>query len=491
MSCWSVFEKCASREHASVHTVDKVSAAKESLESYYSNLEIEQRDREKRAGDLERRMEEQGLNEEERQAQRSELQAYETEHLRMRRARLGFQDFKYIKTIGRGAFGEVKLVQKKDTGYVYAMKILRKADMLDREQVAHVRAERDVLVEANNEWVVKMYYSFQDPVNLYLIMEFLPGGDMMTMLMRFDIFDEETTRFYIAETVLAISSIHDLGFIHRDIKPDNLLLDAKGHIKLSDFGLCTGLKKAHRTDFYRLHAAEEKEGVATTSSKERIKTWKTLRRALAYSTVGTPDYIAPEVFQQNGYTRTCDWWSLGVIMFEMLVGYPPFCSDSPQETYKKVMNWKETLVYPPEAALSPEAEDLIKCLCCDADVRIGKGGVEEIKAHPFMRGVPWQKIRTLKAPIDTNVKSIDDTSNFDEFPDLDSEPERLPPPPRSPGDSRDWVFHNYTYKRFHGTTQGPRRPTITRPTAAAAAASPAAAAPGSPASVHASLPGAD
>ncbi|XP_069133279.1 serine/threonine-protein kinase tricornered-like [Argopecten irradians] len=167
----------------------------------------------------------------------------ETEFLRLKRSRLDIDDFSPIKVIGRGAFGEVRLVQKKDTGHVYAMKILRKQDMLDKDQVAHVRAERDVLVEADHQWVVKMYYSFQDAQNLYLIMEFLPGGDMMTLLMKKDTLTEEQTQFYVSETVLSIDSIHKLGFIHRDIKPDNLLLDAKGHIKLSDFGLCTGRHK--------------------------------------------------------------------------------------------------------------------------------------------------------------------------------------------------------------------------------------------------------
>lgn len=204
-----------------------------------------------RLAKLEESLKDENLSEEQRHEKRLQHAQKETEFLRLKRSRLGVEDFEPLKVIGRGAFGEVRLVQKKDTGHVYAMKILRKADMLEKEQVAHVRAERDILVEADHQWVVKMYYSFQDPINLYLIMEFLPGGDMMTLLMKKDTLSEECTQFYIAETALAIDSIHKLGFIHRDIKPDNLLLDAKGHLKLSDFGLCTGLKKSHRTDFYR------------------------------------------------------------------------------------------------------------------------------------------------------------------------------------------------------------------------------------------------
>lgn len=146
-------------------------------------------------------------------------------------------------------FGEVRLVQKKDTGHVYAMKVLRKADMLEKEQVAHVRAERDVLVEADHQWVVKMYYCFQDPVNLYLIMEFLPGGDMMTLLMKKDTLSEECTQFYISETALAIDSIHKLGFIHRDIKPDNLLLDARGHLKVYNLYKSDCIKQEYSYSF--------------------------------------------------------------------------------------------------------------------------------------------------------------------------------------------------------------------------------------------------
>ncbi|TKC38010.1 hypothetical protein EI555_013018, partial [Monodon monoceros] len=365
----------------------------------------------------------------------------ETEFLRLKRTRLGLEDFESLKVIGRGAFGEVRLVQKKDTGHVYAMKILRKADMLEKEQVGHIRAERDILVEADSLWVVKMFYSFQDKLNLYLIMEFLPGGDMMTLLMKKDTLTEEETQFYAAETVLAIDSIHQLGFIHRDIKPDNLLLDSKGHVKLSDFGLCTGLKKAHRTEFYRNlnHSLPSDFTFQNMNSKRKAETWKRNRRQLPLVSrtelwapifllgflmcvLGTPDYIAPEVFMQTGYNKLCDWWSLGVIMYEMLIGYPPFCSETPQETYKKVMNWKETLTFPPEVPISEKAKDLI--------------------------------LRERPAAISIEIKSIDDTSNFDEFPESDI----LKPTvatsnhPDTDYKNKDWVFVNYTYKRFEGLT---------------------------------------
>uniref|UniRef100_A0A8C0UGB8 non-specific serine/threonine protein kinase n=1 Tax=Cyanistes caeruleus TaxID=156563 RepID=A0A8C0UGB8_CYACU len=373
---------------------------------------------------LEQMMEEEGLKDEEKRIRRSAHAQKETEFLRLKRTRLGLEDFESLKVIGRGAFGEVRLVQKKDTGHVYAMKILRKADMLEKEQVGHIRAERDILVEADSLWVVKMFYSFQDKLNLYLIMEFLPGGDMMTLLMKKDTLTEEETQFYIAETVLAIDSIHQLGFIHRDIKPDNLLLDSKGHVKLSDFGLCTGLKKAHRTEFYRNlnHSLPSDFTFQNMNSKRKAETWKRNRRQLAFSTVGTPDYIAPEVFMQTGYNKLCDWWSLGVIMYEMLIGYPPFCSETPQETYKKVMNWKETLTFPPEVPISDKAKDLI--------------------------------LRERPAAISIEIKSIDDTSNFDEFPESDI----LKPTvatsnhPETDYKNKDWVFINYTYKRFEGLT---------------------------------------
>jgi serine/threonine kinase 38 len=213
--------------HFSQPTLDKVNKAKVMLENYYNNLLQECDEREERYRRLEESMRSQGLSEQEKNERRMLHALKETEFLRLKRLKLSYNDFTPLKVIGKGAFGEVRLVQKKDTGHIYAMKILHKKDMLLKEQVAHVRAERDILAEADHQWVVKMYYSFQDSRNLYLVMEFLPGGDMMTLLIKKDTFSQEMTQFYVAETALAIEYIHKLGFIHRDIKPDNLLLDAK------------------------------------------------------------------------------------------------------------------------------------------------------------------------------------------------------------------------------------------------------------------------
>ncbi|KAB0365927.1 hypothetical protein FD754_010083 [Muntiacus muntjak] len=388
----------------SSHTKERVTMTNMMLENFYKKV-----------------MEEEGLKDEEKRLRRSAHAQKEREFLRLKRARLGLEDFESLKVIGRGAFGEVQLVQKKDTGHVYATKILRQADMLEKEQVGHIHVEREILVEADSLWVVKMFW------------------DMMTLLMKKDMLIEEETQFYIAEKVLAIDSTHQLGFIHRDIKPDNLLLDCKGHVRLSDFGLCTVLKKAHRTEFHRNlnHSLPSDFTFQSMNSKRKPETWKRNRLQLAFSTVGTPDYIAPELFMQTVHKKLCDWWSLGVIMYEMLIGYPPFCSENPQETYKKVMNWKETLTFPLEVPISAKAKDLILRFCCEWEHRIGAPGVEE-----------------RPAAISIEIKSIAGTSNFNAFPESDI----LKPTvatsnhPETDYKSKDWVFINYTYKRFEGLT---------------------------------------
>jgi protein-serine/threonine kinase len=360
------------------------------------------------------------------------------------------------------------------------MKTLLKSEMYKKDQLAHVRAERDVLAGSDSPWVVSLFYSFQDAQYLYLIMEFLPGGDLMTMLIRWQIFTEDITRFYMAECVLAIEAIHKLGFIHRDIKPDNILIDIRGHIKLSDFGLSTGFHKTHESKYYKKLLEKDQSSNhlqpnqltsgrnsvmvdaihLTMSNRQQMQTWRKSRRLMAYSTVGTPDYIAPEIFINQGYGQECDWWSLGAIMFECLIGWPPFCSEAPHETYRKILNWQETLQIPEDIHLSPEAEDLIRRLLTSAENRLGRhGGADEIKQHPFFRGVDWDSIRKVDAPFIPKLRSITDTRFFptDELENVPDSPALIKAMEEGEKDTKsvkaDLPFIGYTYSRFDYLTK--------------------------------------
>ncbi|XP_043929120.1 serine/threonine-protein kinase LATS2 [Protopterus annectens] len=377
---------------------------------------------------LEQEMAKAGLSEVEKEQMRKILYQKESNYNRLKRAKMDKSMFVKIKTLGTGAFGEVCLARKVDTHALYAMKTLRKKDVLSRNQVAHVKAERDILAEADNEWVVKLYYSFQDKDNLYFVMDYIPGGDMMSLLMRMEVFPEHLAKFYIAELTLAIESVHKMGFIHRDIKPDNILIDLDGHIKLTDFGLCTGFRWTHNSKYYQkgshirqdsMEPSDLWDDASNCKCGDRLKTLeqraaKQHQRCLAHSLVGTPNYIAPEVLLRKGYTQLCDWWSVGVILFEMLVGQPPFLAATPTETQIKVINWETSLHIPPQVKLSPEASDLITRLCCAADDRLGRNGTDEIKAHSFFTSIDFSSdIRRQPAPYVPKLSHPMDTSNFD------------------------------------------------------------------------------
>lgn len=221
------------------------------MEQHVENVLKSHKQRLYRRLQLETEMAKIGLSAEAQCQMRKMLSQKESNYIRLKRAKMDKSMFTKIKPIGVGAFGEVTLVRKLDTNQFYAMKTLRKADVLNRNQVAHVKAERDILAEADNEWVVKLYYSFQDKDNLYFVMDYIPGGDLMSLLIKFGIFKETLARFYIAELTCAVESVHKMGFIHRDIKPDNILIDRDGHIKLTDFGLCTGFRWTHNSKYYQ------------------------------------------------------------------------------------------------------------------------------------------------------------------------------------------------------------------------------------------------
>lgn len=327
-----------------------------------------------------------------------------------KKKRYNVTDFKIIKTIGKGAFGEVRVVMEKQTEAVYALKMMSKKEMIAKKQVSHIQAERNLLAAADNKWLVKMNFSFQDNTWLYLVMEYCAGGDLMTILMRDDILSEQQTRFYMSELAQAIKSVHNLKFVHRDLKPDNVLISNSGHVKLSDFGLAKGF--ASKEQDYINKYEKEKEKIKQGGPVRKSRTQYKRDRKLMFSTVGTPDYIAPEVFSQKGYGVEVDWWSLGVIMFECLVGYPPFYAEQPLQTCRKIVNYKRTLKIPSEAGLSREAKDILLKLICSARVR---AGYKEIRKHPFFKSCPWDDLMTMKPPFVPNLKSEIDTSNFDEF----------------------------------------------------------------------------
>ncbi|KAI1846664.1 hypothetical protein JX265_009033 [Neoarthrinium moseri] len=391
----------------------------------------------------------------------------EGRYLRFLRTKDKPENYSTIKIIGKGAFGEVKLVQKKADGQVYAMKSLIKTEMFKKDQLAHVRAERDILAESDSPWVVKLFTTFQDANFLYMLMEFLPGGDLMTMLIKYEIFSEDITRFYIAEIVLAIEAVHKLGFIHRDIKPDNILLDRGGHVKLTDFGLSTGFHKLHDNNYYqqllqgKSNRPRDRNSVAidqinlTVSNRAQINDWRRSRRLMAYSTVGTPDYIAPEIFTGQGYSFDCDWWSLGTIMFECLVGWPPFCAEDSHDTYRKIVNWRQSLYFPDDITLGREAEDLIRNLICNTENRLGRGGAQELKAHTFFRGVEFDSLRRIRAPFEPRLTSSIDTTYFptDEIDQTDNATvlkAQAIASGRQPDETPEMSlpFIGYTFKRF-------------------------------------------
>ncbi|XP_026797399.1 myotonin-protein kinase isoform X1 [Pangasianodon hypophthalmus] len=317
----------------------------------------------------------------------------------VKKTRIKRDDFNILKVIGRGTFSEVAVARMRDTQQVYALKIMNKWDMLKRGETACFQEEREVLLKGDRRWITELHYAFQDDNYLYLAMDYYVGGDLLTLLSKFgDHIPEDMAQFYLAEMVMAIDSVHRLGYVHRDVKPDNILLTANGHVRLGDFGSCLRLQD---------------DGLVHSS--------------LA---VGTPDYLSPEILRAveggGGYGVECDWWALGVCAYEMLLGTTPFYAESLSETYAKIIHFQDYFEFPASAVeISEEARALITVLLCDRNERLGANGSADFRSHPFFSGLEWSALHQLPAPYQPEVSNATDTSNFDVLDDCLSETETL------------------------------------------------------------------
>jgi serine/threonine protein kinase len=374
---------------------------------------------------------------------------------RRRQQEVGVKDFQLVKPISKGAYGRVFLTQKSTTGDLYALKVMSKRDVRAKKQAGHIKSERNIAAHTACPYLVRFYYAFQTRINLYMVMEYLPGGDLASLLRALGCFDVDMARAYIAETVEALEYLHHAGVVHRDIKPDNLLLTAQGHLKLTDFGLSSygllpkapinALSASPSTPIIaRTGAAAAGAGYASSAENSPVADRSSDLLACtppdasampppqqpgAGDFVGTPDYLAPEVILGLGHSFTVDWWAVGVLVFEMLTGCPPFNADSAHAVFARILDGR--IPWPGERSgddaastsdddddddveIPPEARDLIvRMLDANPKKRLGAGGADEVKEHAFFRGIEWDELLEHDGPFVPQLDTPDDTSYFE------------------------------------------------------------------------------
>ncbi|KAI1240064.1 hypothetical protein IHE44_0011511 [Lamprotornis superbus] len=314
-------------------------------------------------------------------------------------------DFETIKLISNGAYGAVYFVRHKETRQRFAMKKINKQNLILRNQIQQAFVERDILTFAENPFVVSMYCSFETRRHLCMVMEYVEGGDCATLMKNMGPLPVDMARMYFAETVLALEYLHNYGIVHRDLKPDNLLVTSMGHIKLTDFGLSKVGLMSLTTNLYEGHIEKD------------------AREFLDKQVCGTPEYIAPEVILRQGYGKPVDWWAMGIILYEFLVGCVPFFGDTPEELFGQVIsdeiNWPEKDEAPP-----PDAQDLITLLLRQNPLeRLGTGGAYEVKQHQFFRSLDWNSLLRQKAEFIPQLESEDDTTRSEKYHHMETEEE--------------------------------------------------------------------
>ncbi|CAI9287446.1 unnamed protein product [Lactuca saligna] len=321
---------------------------------------------------------------------------------------IGLEDFEVMKVVGQGAFGKVYQVRKRDSLEIYAMKVVRKDKIVEKNHAEYMKAERDILTKIDHPFIVQLRYSFQTKYRLYLVLDFVNGGHLFFQLYHHGLFREDLARIYAAEIVSAVSHLHANGIMHRDLKPENILLDVDGHALLTDFGLAKEFDENARSN----------------------------------SLCGTVEYMSPEIILGKGHDKAADWWSVGILLFEMLTGQPPFHGGNRDKVQKKIVKDKMKL----PAFLSSEAHALLKGLLQkDPSKRLGNGvtGSDEIKNHKWFKPINWKKLdaREIQPSFRPEVSGNQCIANFDkrwtDMPLLDS-------PASSPNGSSD-LFQGFTY----------------------------------------------
>jgi len=359
----------------------------------------------------------------------SSFRVYNSESKRIGKE-ISIKDFRIIKTLGKGSFGKVVLVQHKELKTYYAMKILLKEQLKQTNQILHTKSEREILEKISHPFIIKLIFAFQNPEKLFIVTEYMGGGEIFYHLRKEGRFSEERTRLYIAELVLALEHLHRNNIIYRDLKPENILLDKNGHIKLTDFGL-SKILKSNSTNYQngngfsnlnsgnkhieKKHSLESNNISLINNTNPSFNSSFTSVYSRAYTICGTPEYLAPEILNGKGYDKAVDWWSLGVVAFEMLCGYSPFIENK----FKLDINAYKKPIFK-ESFISEEAFDLLKkLLAVDQNKRLGAGvnDSEEIKQHSFFKEINWKMVydRKYKPIFIPNIKNDEDLSNFDKM----------------------------------------------------------------------------
>ena len=419
-------EQLVKEKKISQLTCDKVKIAKEYIEHKY-NLKVIKNNE---WSNIIEKINNLNLSENNKNQIYQNIIEQESAKIRSARKKNSIFDYESLGIIGKGAFGEVHVCREKSTGNIYAIKKIKKKVLEEKNQIIHTRNEQLLMSKIKSPWIVELKASFQEDDYLFLVMEYLPGGDLMNLLIKKDILSEEEARFYIAEIILAVDSIHKFDCIHRDIKPDNILIGKDGHIKLSDFGLSKVSDKLYDDYYYNNKNIDE-------TFNENIKT----HNKKNYSCVGTAYYVAPEVLNKKGYNKDIDWWSVGVIFYEMLIGYAPFCSKETREVCNKILNWQNYLKFPSQKMISENAKDLIKKLINNSNTRLGKKGVDEIKNHIFFKNFNWDEIRKMEPPFIPQLENDWDMSYFD----IMSSQEDFYPTKYKYKKRKDMEYIGYTY----------------------------------------------